>query len=675
MVFGSAQAAPGAGAAQPPYPAALTVSSPSWHSRLAHGAQVPLVYPETYVGLMGANDIVLSDLGVSRIHAVIRWSPDGYTIQDLGSRHGTFVEGRQVTELTPLAPGARIRIGNAELVFQAVQVHDGAAPPPGAGPTPAPTMGSTTGPGGRHGPAGGAGPGVADMSAQEVERIAARAQRGPGIGAWLATQKDKRYWRVFLIGLAAYLVSLTLLSLGGSPNPHLIPLVLILASAVVPVSFVVYCWETGAFADISLTTLGLAFLGGGVVGISLTVVFGVLLGSLAGATLFIGVIEETGKGLAVALFLRDRRLRSELDGLVLGAAVGMGFAMIETAGYGLDSFTTGVVALLTQGTGGTVTMSDVYRYGVDAMVQELNVRMMLALFGHGIWTAIVGATIWRSRSRPAGEARQDLALGWGIAVLLHAIFDTIAFATSSLLPLVVVGVAGLVILRFFIQESVERARFGDNAPPPPPLARALRNYLAHLSQHTAPRAAATAAAFASAAPGYYAGAEQAAVRAFATFNNQVSQTPPPAPSYTPPGPSAATPPVSGPQAAAPPGPIVTSPASDQEPGPSWASPTPSSASQAPAGQTPSPTPPSLAWTSPVQGATPPTVVLRRPSGAANIVTPPPRPAGAVPPVTITPPGPDATSPEAMLSPEVTVQEPATQAPTAPSTDQNEQQTL
>jgi len=471
----NAQTAPGpagtggTGVAHPPYPAALAVSSPSWHSRLAHDNRVPLMYPETYIGLLGANDIVLSDLGVSRLHAVVRWTADGYTVQDLGSRQGTFVQGQRVTGPTPLAPGAYIRIGDADLLFQAVQVNAGAPAQNGvqAGANPAPAWT----PDGRQGQGTGEAPRVAEMPAQAVERIAARTRGGPNVGAWLATQWDKRYWRVFLIGLGAYLVSLALLSLGGSPNPHLIPLVMLLASAVVPVSFVVFCWDAGAFADMSTTTLALAFLGGGVLGIALTVLLDALVGSLGAAPLIIGAVEETGKGLAVLLFLRDRRLRSELDGLIIGAAVGMGFAMIETAGYGLESFTNGAV-LLVANSGESVSLAAVYQQGVNAMVQEFNLRMTLALFGHGVWTAIVGATVWRNRDRPAAGRSRDLALAWGIAVLLHALYDTFASATDSLLPPVIVGVAGLLILRFYIQEAVERAKFGADAPPPPPLARA-----------------------------------------------------------------------------------------------------------------------------------------------------------------------------------------------------------
>jgi RsiW-degrading membrane proteinase PrsW (M82 family) len=60
----------------------------------------------------------------------------------------------------------------------------------------------------------------------------------------------------------------------------------------------------------------------------------------------VGVCEETAKALAVCWLLHNKRLRGEIHGLVLGAAAGMGFAALETAGYGFDHFVAGVVHAL-----------------------------------------------------------------------------------------------------------------------------------------------------------------------------------------------------------------------------------------------------------------------------------------------------------------------------------------
>ena len=63
-------------------------------------------------------DIVLADTGVSRRHAAIRPSGDGWTIEDLGSTNGVLVNGREVHGEERLAPGDRLGLGSTEIVFE-----------------------------------------------------------------------------------------------------------------------------------------------------------------------------------------------------------------------------------------------------------------------------------------------------------------------------------------------------------------------------------------------------------------------------------------------------------------------------------------------------------------------------------------------------------------------------
>ena len=59
---------------------------------------MPLPAKAMRIGRMPDNDLVLSDLNVSRRHAELRKSPTGrYEIVDLGSHNGTFVNGQQVS--------------------------------------------------------------------------------------------------------------------------------------------------------------------------------------------------------------------------------------------------------------------------------------------------------------------------------------------------------------------------------------------------------------------------------------------------------------------------------------------------------------------------------------------------------------------------------------------------
>ncbi len=55
---------------------------------------------------------------VSRHHARILVSGDGATLEDLGSKNGTFLSGKPVTEPRALQDGDRLRIGTAEMIFR-----------------------------------------------------------------------------------------------------------------------------------------------------------------------------------------------------------------------------------------------------------------------------------------------------------------------------------------------------------------------------------------------------------------------------------------------------------------------------------------------------------------------------------------------------------------------------
>jgi DNA-binding winged helix-turn-helix (wHTH) protein len=73
---------------------------------------------------------------VSRRHAVIRISEAGATIEDCGSKNGTFVGNDRVTRQTPLRDGDRILLGAALLVFRCYRRENaGADGDPASRPT------------------------------------------------------------------------------------------------------------------------------------------------------------------------------------------------------------------------------------------------------------------------------------------------------------------------------------------------------------------------------------------------------------------------------------------------------------------------------------------------------------------------------------------------------------
>jgi hypothetical protein len=63
-------------------------------------------------------DVVLEDTGISRRHAELRPTADGWTVQDLGSTNGVRVNGRTVKGVEPLSAGDRVELGSTEIVFE-----------------------------------------------------------------------------------------------------------------------------------------------------------------------------------------------------------------------------------------------------------------------------------------------------------------------------------------------------------------------------------------------------------------------------------------------------------------------------------------------------------------------------------------------------------------------------
>jgi DNA-binding response OmpR family regulator len=66
--------------------------------------------PATSIGRWEDNDVVIDDRWVSRYHAQVRREGEGYVVQDLGSKNGTFVNGRRIAAPTPLADGDEIQV-------------------------------------------------------------------------------------------------------------------------------------------------------------------------------------------------------------------------------------------------------------------------------------------------------------------------------------------------------------------------------------------------------------------------------------------------------------------------------------------------------------------------------------------------------------------------------------
>ena len=145
----------------------------------------------------------------------------------------------------------------------------------------------------------------------------------------------------------------------------------------------------------------------------------------------VGLIEELVKGALIVLFALGIRSHTTRDGMVLGATVGFGFAdSREQRLYALASL------FVVQGHQLFLSLPSV-------VLNEL-VRGVLAPFGHGLWSAILGGVIFHAARN--GRLRPSLAIlitYIGVSVL-HAAFDSF----GGIVGYIVISVIGIVPLVF-----------------------------------------------------------------------------------------------------------------------------------------------------------------------------------------------------------------------------------
>jgi DNA-binding winged helix-turn-helix (wHTH) protein len=121
--------------------AELPERSPAGRRRGPHftlewaGGEVSLRDGENLIGREEGAAAWIESASVSRRHARIVVSRGTATLEDLGSKNGTFVRGQRLSSAVALANGEEIRVGVVPLRFRAFEAADSTRTPPGS-PTP-----------------------------------------------------------------------------------------------------------------------------------------------------------------------------------------------------------------------------------------------------------------------------------------------------------------------------------------------------------------------------------------------------------------------------------------------------------------------------------------------------------------------------------------------------------
>ena len=258
-----------------------------------------------------------------------------------------------------------------------------------------------------------------------------------------------RPW-IFMRMLIASVVIYWLLHSGyrETNNLFLLPSMMFVGSFAVPISALMFFIESNVRRNISLyQVFRLVLLGGvtGVVWASLTWKFFEGADNNYVTAILAGVIEEPVKLAALWKCSSLLKHRYVHNGLLVGAALGAGFAAFESMGYAF-------AFLLANGE-------------ISEMESVIFLRGVLAPLGHVIWTAMVCAALWRVKGDSQFKFgmlvdKRFLRLA-ALPVVLHVLWDLPFIPVIDAVPLLrylILGLVGWIAVLSLLQEGLKEIR-------------------------------------------------------------------------------------------------------------------------------------------------------------------------------------------------------------------------
>ncbi len=229
----------------------------------------------------------------------------------------------------------------------------------------------------------------------------------------------------------------------------------------IPLALLLFFWEMNVRRNVSLYQVIKLFLAGGVLSLITSLIFFQFLGPALGwlSHSAAGIIEETGKLIALLLVTgKVTKYRWTLNGLLLGATIGAGFAAFESAGYALKQ---------------------IFDYGLPRGIYEMldviRLRALLAPGMHIAWTALVGAALWKVKGdQPFRfDMLQDprFLRAFLIAMALHMLWNS---PLSGKVPFYGLNIGLTVVAWFFIihyvNDGLQQVRQAQAEASPAPVA-------------------------------------------------------------------------------------------------------------------------------------------------------------------------------------------------------------
>jgi RsiW-degrading membrane proteinase PrsW (M82 family) len=266
-------------------------------------------------------------------------------------------------------------------------------------------------------------------------------------GSSYKERKGHKWYKLFLIGLATYILGLAVLIWTG--NSILFPSVVMLGNFLIPVTYVAFFYEKRRLSNVTMTDTVASFFFGGFLGtFAASILEPIFIHTLNFETaIMVGIIEEFSKILMVLLIFRRKRHRLQIDGIILGAAAGMGFAALESIGYAFTYFLKSKESL-------------------SVTVYITMLRGILSPLGHGTWTAILAGIIVGENRKGHFIINKKIIRAYITVVLLHGLWDGIPYIMEIIMPTgaailigeLIVGFTGIFILMALWFQAKKQAR-------------------------------------------------------------------------------------------------------------------------------------------------------------------------------------------------------------------------
>ena len=214
----------------------------------------------------------------------------------------------------------------------------------------------------------------------------------------------------------------------------------------VPVSALVLFFECNVFQNISFYQVTKMALLGGVLSLIVTILFINFFGNrgldLMGA-LQTGFVEELSKVLVAAYFVYETRAKRVFNGLLIGAAVGTGFAAFENVEYMIDNQT-----------------------GQIASMQEAITRTMFSISDHTEWCAIATAALVMVIAGKQLSSSDFFNLKFLrfllVVMVIHALWDWNALDQFGTLRYLALAVITWLIVFVFIHAGLREVKMLQN---------------------------------------------------------------------------------------------------------------------------------------------------------------------------------------------------------------------